>query len=269
MEITIATVAFNQGSFLAECIESVLSQGVSGLEYIVVDAGSTDQTADILRSHSSGISLLIREPDDGPADGLNKAFAKGNGEIFGYLNADDCYLPGALDAVRKAFGARPWADVLYGDGIQIDQLGARRRDLLSDPWSVGAYARGATTVVQQATFFRRSAFLRTGGFNAANRTCWDGELLVRLSKANARFSHICRQLGAFRIHPDSISGSGRLNQQYREDRRRVFQEVFGRRPRPLDRLLGSVLAWPYRLHRHLVHWPVRVSRPIAGIPGNP
>jgi hypothetical protein len=107
----------------------------------------------------------------------------------------------------------------------------------SDRWSLRRYAYGAAVVPQQATFFRRAALLRAGGFNEENRTCWDGELLVDMARAGGRFHRLGAFLGAFRLHPESISGSERFHAQYVEDTRRIFRKIQGRDWAGRDRFL--------------------------------
>ncbi|HSN21662.1 MAG TPA: glycosyltransferase [Usitatibacter sp.] len=81
--ITMVTISFNQARYLEACIGSVLAQGYPDLEYIVVDAGSTDGSRDIVARYAGRLAAAILEPDAGPADGLNKGFARATGEVFG------------------------------------------------------------------------------------------------------------------------------------------------------------------------------------------
>ena len=228
----------DQGQFLQSAVDSVLSQRGADLEYVVVDAGSTDRSREYLESLLDPRLRLIFESDDGPADGLNKGVRSTRGGVVGYLNADDVYLAGALQAVDDFFNREPDIDVVYGDGWIIDTEGRALRHFESTPWGLRRFLRGGVNVLQQSTFFRRNVFDRTAGFNTANATCWDGELLVDLALAGARFRHLRADWSAFRIHPDGISGSGRLETRYREDQRRVVARVTGREPGVLDTALG-------------------------------
>jgi hypothetical protein len=103
------------------------------------------------------------------------------------------------------------------------------------------YAYGIANAVQQATFFLAESFRRAGGFNANNKTCWDGELLVDMTLAGARIVVLNEFLGEFRIYPDSISGSGRLNTEYSRDQRRIAEKILGRQPTILDWILSFAL----------------------------
>jgi hypothetical protein len=101
----------------------------------------------------------------------------------------------------------------------------RAHSIVADRFDLKRYVAGVSSVGQQGTFFRRRAFERTGGFNLGNRTCWDGELLVDFALARCRFAVMHRVLGNFRIHQESISGSGRLNDQYLEDQWRILGQL--------------------------------------------
>ena len=100
--VSIVTISFNQAAFLERAIRSVVEQNYPLVEYIVVDPGSTDGSRDIIEKYRSRISKIIYEKDSGPANGLNKGFEAASGEIFGYINADDAYLPGALSKAVAA-----------------------------------------------------------------------------------------------------------------------------------------------------------------------
>jgi glycosyltransferase involved in cell wall biosynthesis len=246
-KVSIVTISYNQCAFLERAIQSVLAQDYAEIEHIVVDPGSTDGSRDIIERYHSHISKAVLEPDRGPVDGLNKGFSVATGEVFGYLNADDELLPGAISKAAEAFATHPEADVIYGHGYMVDAEGSVLRRIRSAPFSLWRCAFGASVVLQQSTFFRRSAFLDVGGFNLANRTCWDGELLVRFSQSGKRFKLVNDYWSLFRIHGGSISGSGRLNDQYARDQTRIFQDIMGRPPgAPLDglrSLLAKIAKW--------------------------
>ena len=87
--ISVITPSFNQGRFIGDTIRSVLGQGYPGLECIIVDGGSDDATAAILRGFGAGVSAFISESDCGQADALNKGFRRATGDLLTWINSDD------------------------------------------------------------------------------------------------------------------------------------------------------------------------------------
>lgn len=245
--ISIVTLSFNQARFLDSAIESITGQGYPNLDYIVVDPGSTDGSRAIIEAQRDRITTVLLDPDKGPADGLNNGFAAATGDIFGYINADDMLLPGALATIARHFTDNPDVDAILGNGILINDDGSTRRQMKSSRFSMTDLGHGAMTFVQQGHFFRRSAFAATGGFNIANRTCWDGELLVDMANSGARFINVPEQLGAFRLYGDTITGSGRLAEQMKIDTARYKAKALGRPPAARDRIVAPLRLLARRL----------------------
>ena len=253
---TIVTTSYAQGRFIEDAIRSVLRQRYPSVEHIVMDGGSMDATRDVLGAYEPWLAAWASEPDRGPAHGLNKGFAQASGEIYGYLNADDVYLPGCLEAVACAMVARPDVDVVYGDGYLAGASFTPLTRHLSDRWSARGLAYGTCIVVQPATFIRARAFQRTHGFNEANRTCWDAELLADLARAGASFHHLRRPLAISRIHASSITGTGRPAREGAADVRRIFTTIMGRPPRLSDRVwraLRRAVKFACHPHRTLLY----------------
>src|ERR1041385_5182473 len=117
--ISVVTPSYNQESFIEETIRSVLLQGYPALEYIVIDGGSTDNSASIIRKYEKWIHHWVSERDRGQADAIQKGLALVNGPVSAYLNSDDIYMPGTLNRVGARF-ARQETDVVYGNLYLID-----------------------------------------------------------------------------------------------------------------------------------------------------
>lgn len=236
MKISIVTISFNQKKYLQECIDSILSQECSDLEYIVVDPGSTDGSRELITSYGDRITRIF-EPDTGPANGLNKGFSVAQGDILGFVNSDDTLLPGALMAVEAAFADGAY-DVITGTGHWTDGHGRPTGRIIPSRFTPWLYAHGAVSLFQQGTFFRSSYYHKVGGFNEDNHTCWDGELFLDMALVGARFKLIRSQIATFRIHDASISGSGRLIAAYQRDSARLFAKVMARPPRLTDTVIA-------------------------------
>lgn len=213
MKVSIVTISFNQAKFIEETINSVLDQKGIELEYIVVDAGSTDGSREIIDRYRDRIDKVIFEPDRGPADGLNKGFSHATGDIFGYLNADDILLPGALSSVCAIFQRSDNLDVVSGHCYIIDEKGKRlikkfSNKLTKSRFSNKRYTIGYSVLIQQSTFFRRQLFKDVGGFDTNFRVMWDAALTVDFIKKGARFKVVNAFWSCFRVYPQSLSGAG-------------------------------------------------------------
>lgn len=122
-KISIVTPSFNQGVYLEKTIRSVLLQGYPNLEYIIIDGGSTDQSVDIIKKYESLIDFWVSEKDRGQSHAINKGLKKATGELFGWLNSDDYYLPGVLFKFAKAYLESPSSGAFYGQGHKVDVNG--------------------------------------------------------------------------------------------------------------------------------------------------
>jgi glycosyltransferase involved in cell wall biosynthesis len=242
MRFSIVTISYNQAQFLERAILSVLAQAEVDFEYIIVDPGSTDGSREIIERYRGAVAHVIFEKDAGPADGLNKGFARATGDWFGYINSDDFYLPGGLQAAAIAAGRHVQAGAIVGNGYIVDQNDKVLRKSVSTRYSLAGALHGACFSLQQATFYEASAFRAVGGFNAGNSTCWDGEILIELARRNYRIERFYECVGAFRIHPQSITGSGRLTKRSEQDGVMIFRKVTGRDRGVVDRLItGPIL----------------------------
>ena len=198
--ISIVTPSFNQASFLEEAMESVLSQGYPSLDYQVLDGGSTDGSAELIRQRAPRLSHWRSGRDAGQSAALREGFARATGDVLGWINSDDALEPGALSAVGEAFARHPEADIVHGDLRFIDRAGRRLFDghvVLG----LGILAYDAPYVGQPAMFWRRSIYEKVGGLDPAYRFAMDFDLVIRMLAAGARGLKLRRGLARFRLHP--------------------------------------------------------------------
>lgn len=263
MKISIVTISFNQAQFLRECMDSVLCQNYPDIEYIVVDPGSTDGSREIIESYGDRV-IKVFEKDAGPADGLNMGFKIATGDVYCYLNSDDTFLPGAFLSIANHFRKLDNVDVLCGHAHIIDCESCVKRDVYSDKFSFRSAAYGAALLIQPSTFFRQGIFKRVGGFNVGNRSNWDGELLIDMALAGARIEVIDELLSCYRVHDESITGTGRLAEAHAVYERNMFEKIMGRS------FQNSDLRWAYfyRIKKHLLNPRATLERlkygPIFG-----
>jgi glycosyltransferase involved in cell wall biosynthesis len=256
MKVSIVTISYNQSEFLEQAIVSVLDQNYHDIEYIVIDAGSTDGSRGIIEKHRHRIDKVIFETDEGPADGLNKGFSIATGHIYGFLNSDDFLLPGVITKMVDAFNKNKHIDVISADTLLVDENNTLIRKLYSDTFSLIRYAYGANFIAQQSTFFKSSLFKAVAGFNSLNQCSWDGELFVDLALAGGRFSVVRDFWSGFRAHKHSISCSGKRDQEFNDYQKRIFVKIMQRELKPID----LITKFYHRMIKHLLNPRGIVSR---------
>jgi glycosyltransferase involved in cell wall biosynthesis len=112
--ITVITVCLNAAPVIEATLRSVLAQDYPNFEYVVVDGGSSDGTADAIRKHAGRISAFVSEPDQGVYDAMNKGVELAKGEFLLFMNAGDVFA--ADNILSKAAAATDGdVDVVYGD----------------------------------------------------------------------------------------------------------------------------------------------------------
>jgi GT2 family glycosyltransferase len=111
--ITVITPSYNQANYIEETLLSVLNQHYPALQYIVVDGGSTDGSADILREYEARLDRLIIERDEGQTDAINKGLRLATGELILWTNSDDMLAPGALFMFALTYLEQP-SDLIAG-----------------------------------------------------------------------------------------------------------------------------------------------------------
>lgn len=202
LKISVITPSFNQDKFIERTIQSVLNQKYPYLEYIIIDGGSTDNTLAILKKYQAFLDW-ISEPDKGQVDAINKGFKKTTGDIVCWLNADDEFLPNALQTVAVYFSQHPEARLLYGDAEAIDDAGR----------SYGLRGNVKTTtfeelvtlgdfIVQPAAFWRSELITEVGFLDESLNYCLDYEYWLRVSQ-KFPLHYLPVPLARERFHPQA------------------------------------------------------------------
>jgi glycosyltransferase involved in cell wall biosynthesis len=201
--VSIVIPCYNQGTYLRQAIESVLSQDYPRIEPIVLDDGSTDDTRDVLAAYS-GKFQCGTHANMGQAGTLNKGWGMSKGQILSYLAADDFLLPGAVTASVEKLTAHPEIVLTYSDFNIVDPNSRVLRQVSAPDFS---YWDLAVTIVCQpgpGVFFRRDAFKRAGFWNETLRQVPDYEYWLRLG-LEGPFARIPSVLAAYRVHDRSQS----------------------------------------------------------------
>lgn len=203
MKFSIITPSFNQGRFLPDCIESVLAQKGIEVEHIVTDAGSTDETLDVLKNHSH--LIWTSEPDAGMSDGINKGFLKATGDWVMWLNCDDYLLPGALEKVAAHIREHPDADVIHGDCVFVNEDKSVIRRKFDHPVDEATLLFVGCFIPSTSTFFKRKIIDARHLLDTSYKVCMDWEYYLRLIREGYVFSYLPDALAGFRWHGTNTS----------------------------------------------------------------
>jgi len=182
--ISIVTVSYNAASSIERTLQSVLEQDCPGVEYVVIDGGSTDGTVAIIQRYQSKLAYWHSQPDKGIADAFNQGIANATGRYVGLLNADDWLEPGALRAVVEAFEISK-ADVVHGH-LKHWRNGHLEFTAHGDHTQLWK----EMTINHPATFVSRAAYEQYGVFDLSFRVAMDYELLLRMQQGGARFHYL-------------------------------------------------------------------------------
>lgn len=198
--VSIITPSFNQGRFIRETIDSILTQDFPHIEHIVVDGGSTDGTLSILQEYAAKDPRFryVSEPDRGQSHALNKGLAMARGEIIGWLNSDDTYVPGAITKAVQAFAANPGWGMLHGNCQVMNEYGQVSTSYPSEHADAKKLYQSCV-ICQPSAFIRTHVFRHMGGVDEKLQFCMDYDLWMRIAKYYP-IGFITQYLGNARIH---------------------------------------------------------------------
>ena len=226
-KITIITPSYNQGQYLEQTIDSVLSQNYPNLEYIVIDGGSQDNSVEIIRKYEKYLTFWVSEKDKGQSDAINKGLKRATGEVINWLNSDDYYEKNTLQIVGETF-QNPQTNVLCGRS-RIFYDGSNKTSHFSSGTDIYknnlAKTIGWARIDQPGTFFRASAINAMGLLNPKLHYVMDKEWWIRylLLFGLDNILQIGDILVNFRLHDNSKTVSQQEN--FQKETNRIYAEI--------------------------------------------
>ena len=195
-------------NYIEQTIRSVLLQGYPNLEYIIFDANSTDGSQNIIQKYAAWLDYWVSEPDRGQAHAINKGADRASGEIFGWLNSDDFFMPGAMQIIAKMHREHPAAVAWVGgcyrikpDGLILSRVLPRNldRDGLADWW-------WQATFFQPSCLFTTRAFKKLGHLDESLYIAFDLDWWLRLTTLG-KFELTSEMISIATIHQDAKTQS--------------------------------------------------------------
>lgn len=220
-KITIVTPSYNQGQFLEQTILSVVGQQYPNLEYIIIDGGSNDNSVEIIKKYESQIAFWVSEKDGGQANAINKGFARSTGDIIGWINSDDFYLPGTLQFVADELDPKK-PELLFGNCLHFfhEQPVSYGSDVLSEHQKRDLQL--SDYIIQPSSFWTKETWNVAGPLDESLHFGFDWEWFIRAKKAGVEFKPQTRCLATYRIHSSHKTGIGG------SQRRQELASIYGR-----------------------------------------
>jgi hypothetical protein len=234
LSISVVTACYNSAPYLEATLRSVVEQRYPALQYIVVDGASTDESPEILARYRDEIDVLISEPDEGQYHAIQKGMARAEGEIMGWLNADDLYYPWTFSVVNEVFSRFPQIDWLIGLPTFVNEAGQNIKVSTNTASAFPqTYIRNgwfrdhlAGYLQQESMFWRRSLWEQTGGLDLSLTLAADFELWTRFAE-RAELVEVVSPLAAFRERR-GVQRSSVLRAEYEAE----VEQVCGDKPPP-------------------------------------
>lgn len=203
--VSVVIPCYNQAHYLGHAIESVLAQTHRHFEIVVVDDGSTDDTAEVAARYAD--VHVVRQCNAGLSTARNAGLAASRGEYVVFLDADDRLMPDALQAGLNSLFLHPEAAYTSGHFRYIRADGSTQKEFAQEPLECPPYEgmlRGNYIGMHSTVMFRRSVFEAVGVFDTSLRSCEDYDLYLRITRRHAVARHD-RLVAEYRRHDASMS----------------------------------------------------------------
>lgn len=212
--LSVITPSFNQGKYIEETIESVITHKDNSLEYIIIDGGSTDNTLDIIKKYEKGIDYWESEKDGGQTHAINKGFKLAKGEWLAFINSDDFYEKKAIPEFYHFVSEHPEAKWVVGNlniiGTKREIYRLRKPEFDPEKSKVIDWITYEATSPQPSTFIHRDLYERVGEWNQNYHYAFDLEYWLRAHLSGFVITHFDKTIANFRFHDESKTHQSRL-----------------------------------------------------------
>lgn len=245
--VTIITVVYNNARHIERAMQSVLAQTYRNIEYIVVDGGSSDGTADVIASYADWLSYWHSARDGGISDAFNKGVALARGDLVGLVNSDDWMSPDQVEQAIAALAATG-APFVFGDLVyHHPDTGAPQYRIAGDPDYAGKLWHRMPQFTHPTAVVRRRVYEDHGLFDPRWKIGMDYDWLQRLNRAGLRGAHSPTVLGHM-----SLGGVSDARWAACLDEHRLIAGLYGSSP--------TVLAVIYAFRRGKIGLRLMIER---------
>ena len=258
------TPARNMARYLPDTLDSVAALRARH-EHIVIDGASDDGTVELLEGREDPHLTWFSEPDGGQTEAVNKGLRRAQGELLAWVNADDAYIPEAVERALDHLQRNPLAGAIFGGVNYVDEHGEVFRTLIPPRFSWRRYLYLGTWVTTPTIVFRRELLAQAPTLNEGYADAADYDFYLRLLRG-VRVDLIEEPLINFRYHPASKSESDVWTQL---DEAREIRRGWARNPAQIAvmegwegvkrAILPRISSWPHPEPRGVVKLLRRIS----------
>ena len=207
--VSVIIPAYNQGSYLEDCIQSVLDQTYQDFEIIIVDDGSTDNTREVGTSFSDSRVHYIYQSNRGLSGARNTGIRNAKGSFISYLNSDDQFLPDKLKLLVQKLEADPDLGLVAGQAIVIDENGIKLGEIFDAPLPDEPIQLLMGNPLHVGSVLLRSEWQnRVGFFDEKLHSYEDWDMWLRLAKAGCKFGWVSEPVSLYRFHHAQMTRNG-------------------------------------------------------------
>jgi glycosyltransferase involved in cell wall biosynthesis len=218
--ITVLMPAYNAGNYIAQAIRSVLRQSFTDFELLIVDDGSTDSTAKIVRSFKDPRIIMVQQENKGVAAALNVGLKHARAPYIARFDADDVCYPERLKIQYDFIIAHPEYSII---GSAADYMDAENNHIFTQHpvahlnEEIKELSYTVCPFIHSSVFYKKEVVLENGGYNEHAYTYEDHFLWVNILK-NTKACNLSQPLLKVRLNPDSVT----IDEKWRT---RKFKEI--------------------------------------------
>lgn len=197
--LTVIVPSYNSETYIEECLKSIEREAQDGVEFILVDGASSDQTMAIVRKYAHLFAHVVSERDSGQSDAFNKGFKLAKGKYLTWLNSDDVFCPGAMTLAVEVLSVSK-KDWLVANSVYLDEVGHVTRCCRSGEFEQFAVKRGLLNVFGPSTFFTKTLFEELGDLAENYHFCMDTEYWWRIVHSGRTYERMNIYFWGLRLH---------------------------------------------------------------------
>lgn len=227
--ISVIVPVYNQGHYLAAALQSLRAQSYPFFEAIVVDDGSTDNSAEVAQSIEDTRFRYIYQENAGLSAARNAGLRAAKGSFVSFLDSDDLFLPTKLARLLAHFEQYPNLGFVSGHAILIDQEGRQLESTLSKALPGNSQLLLGNPIHVGSVLIRRAWMERVLPFDETLRSCEDWDMWLRLVLAGCPVGSVAEDVSLYRVHGQQMT---RQAQRMRTAMFAVLDKVFARAELP-------------------------------------